>query len=98
MELIKSALEKLPDPALRLVCGEMSDFLTKVTSVRHALVHMSSTNKLAVEEARISMFLVNKLIVLYCIFEAQDLGFSLDKVENVLQENSFARGALRPLP
>jgi hypothetical protein len=98
-DFLKNVTGKLPRPALDLICGDISEFVTTTTKVRNMLTHMEGSKKMSIEKAdRLSLFLTYKLLVLFCIHACVVMDLPLGNLPMMLGNNRMARAASRPLP
>jgi hypothetical protein len=98
-DFVKNVTEKLPQPALDLICGDVSQFARTIGNVRNVLTHMEGNKKMTIEEAgHLSLFLTYKLLVLFCIHACVVMDLPLVNLPMMLGNNRMARAASRPLP
>ena len=99
LDFVKNVTGKLPQPALNLICGDVSEFVRTIGNVRNVLTHMEGKKKMSIEKAdRLSLFLTYKLLVLFCIHVCVVMDLPLGNLPMMLRSNRMARVASRPLP
>jgi hypothetical protein len=96
---VENMIKNIPQLALDHICKDLSDFVSAVVKTRNVLTHMQGGKKLPIERASyLSLFLTDKLIVLYCIHACISMGLPVDNLAGMLGNNAMARTACRPMP
>src|ERR1700738_5247499 len=99
LDFVKNVTGKLPQLALDLICGDVSEFVRTIGTVRNVLTHVEGQKKMSIEKAdRLSLRLTYKLLVLFCIHVCVVMDLPLGNLPMMLRNNRMARAASRPLP
>jgi len=97
-DMVEECLKLVPPLAVQQICGDPSKFARLVARTRNALTHLDDEPSAIDDASRTAFWLTDKLAVLFCILEAQQLGLPLDNLASMLVNNETAMAAQRPSP
>jgi hypothetical protein len=100
-KLVEECLKTGHQYAVSKLCGDATKFAKVVSDTRNLLTHFDfeEDEKDDLYRAfRVSLYLTYKMTVLFCILEAQWLRIPLDNLPMMLENNTMAIGAKRPIP
>jgi hypothetical protein len=95
-----ACLKAAPRYAVSKLCGDATKFAKVVSDTRNLLTHFDfeeDENDDLYRAFRASLYLTYKMTVLFCILEAQWLRIPLDNLPMMLENNTMAIGAKRPI-
>ncbi len=99
--LVEECLKTAPQYAVSKLCGDATKFAKVVSNTRNLLTHFDFEHDKKdnlYRAFRVSLYWTYKMTVLFFILEAQWLRIPLDNLPMMLENNTMAIGAKRPIP